>query len=140
MKTKKYTNRYNDEYTFTPTVDGHILWEGKFEWCRRSWPNVYDDAYNQYRQDGGELTMPEFVEEIHRQEYDADGNWLQMSDICKQYHELVYSDRDTIDMVDPSGGPFLSRGTDSEFIHPDVKGKKVDQFIRVETGYKIILK
>jgi hypothetical protein len=43
-------------------------------------------------------------------------------------------------MVDPSGGPYLSRGTDSEFIHPDVKGKKVDQFIPTETGYKIILK
>jgi hypothetical protein len=140
MKTKKYINRYNDEYTFTPTEDGHVLWEGKFEWCRSSWPNVYDDAHRRYQADGGTLSEAEFIEELHRQEYDAEGNWLRMSDICEKYHTYVYSDRDTIDMVDPSGGPFLSRGTDSEFIHPDVKGKKVDQFIRVETGYKIILK
>jgi hypothetical protein len=74
MKTKKYSNRYGDEYKFTPTEDGHILWEGNFKWCRSSWPNVYDDAYRRYQEDGGELSESEFIEEIHRQEYDAEGN------------------------------------------------------------------
>jgi hypothetical protein len=136
MKTKKYTNRYGDEYTFTPTEDGHILWEGKFEWCRFGFPNVYDDAYRRYQADGGTESMILFVKLVH--EWDDEKSTY--TDLAKKYGEYVYSDRDTIDMVDPSGGPYLSRGTDSEFIHPDVKGKKVDQFIPVETGYKIILK
>jgi hypothetical protein len=141
MNTKTYKNRYGDEYRFTPTDDGHILWEGSFEYHRTGYPNVYDDAYNQYRKDGGELSSPEFVKEIHRQEYNEAGDWLRMSDIGTKYHELVYSDRDTIDMVDPSGGPYLTRGTASESIHEAVVGKKVDQFILIPNkGYKIILR
>lgn len=141
MTTKTLKNRYGDEYRFTPTVDGHILWEGSFEYHRTGCPNVYDDAYNQYRQDGGELSLPEFVTEVHRQEYDEHENWLGQSEICSKYSELIYSDRDTIDMVDPSGGPYLTRGTKSEFIHPEIKGKTIDRFILIpKIGYKIILK
>lgn len=140
MNTKTHTNRYNDTYSFTPTEDGHILWEGSFEYHRTGYPNVYDDAYNQYRQDGGELSSPEFVKEVHRQEYDADGNWLGQSEICSKYSELIYSDRDTIDMVDPSGGPYLSAGMKSESVHSDVIGKNVSHFIQVDGGYKIILR
>jgi hypothetical protein len=136
MKTKKYINRYGDEYKFTPTEDGHIFWEGKFEWCRFGWPNVYDDAYRRYQEDGGTESMIVFVKLVH--EWDDDKSTF--TDLAKKYGQYVYSDRDTIDMVDPSGGPYLSRGTDSEFIHPDVKGKKVDQFIPIDSGYKIILK
>lgn len=136
MKTKKYTNRYGDVHIFTPTEDGHILWEGKFEWCRFGWPNVYDDAYRRYQEDGGTESMIVFVKLVH--EWDDDKSTF--TDLAKKYGQYVYSDRDTIDMVDPSGGPYLSRGTDSEFIHPDVKGKKVDQFIPIDSGYKIILK
>lgn len=31
-----YTNRYRDVFTFTPTEDGNILWEGEFEYYRCS--------------------------------------------------------------------------------------------------------
>ena len=38
----------------------------------------------------------------------------------RPYAELVYSDKDTIDMVDPSGGPYLSRGMNlKEFLGRD---------------------
>lgn len=33
---KTYTNRYGDEFVFTPLEGGNILWEGKFEHCRFS--------------------------------------------------------------------------------------------------------
>lgn len=136
MKTKKYINRYGDEYKFTPTEDGHILWEGKFEWCRFGFPNVYDDAYRRYQEDGGTESMIIFTKLVH--EWDDEKSTY--TDLAKKYGKYVYSDRDTIDMVDPSGGPFISRGTDSELIHPGVKGKKVDQFISLKEGIKIILK
>ena len=136
MKTKKYINRYGDEYKFTPTEDGHVLWEGKFEWCRFGFPNVYDDAYRRYQEEGGTESMIVFTKLVH--EWDDEKSTY--TDLAKKYGEYVYSDRDTIDMVDPSGGPFISRGTDSELIHPGVKGKKVDQFISLKEGIKIILK
>jgi hypothetical protein len=63
-----------------------------------------------------------------------------MSDIGTKYHEFVYSDRDTIDMVDPSGGPYLSAGMKSESVHSEVIGKEISHFIQVDGGYKIILK
>lgn len=34
MKPYKYKNRYGDIFTFTPTEDGNLLWEGNFEYCR----------------------------------------------------------------------------------------------------------
>ena len=139
MNTKTYTNRYNDIYSFTPTEDGNILWTGKFEYHRTGFPNVYSDAYTRYQKDGGELALSEFVAELHRHEYEAD-DWLRMSDIGTKYHEFVYSDRDTIDMVDPSGGPYLSAGMKSESVHSEVIGKEISHFIQVDGGYKIILK
>jgi hypothetical protein len=140
MTTKTYKNRYGDEYRFTPTDDGNILWTGKFEYYRTGFPNVYSDAYTRYQTDGGELALSEFITELHRQEYNEAGDWLRMSDIGTKYHEWVYSDRDTIDMVDPSGGPYLAKGTKSELVHEEVSGKTISHFIQVDGGYKIILR
>jgi len=128
-----YTNRYGDVFTFTPTEDGNILWEGNFEYHRCSWPNVYDDAYNEYKKDGGTLSMKEFIEEVHESIYDKNGRYVSPSEIGNLYRDLVYSDKDTISMVDPSGGPYLTRGM-------EFQGKVIDRFESVESGYKIILK
>ena len=42
--------------------------------------------------------------------------------------------------VDPSGGPFLSVGGKSELFHPEIKGKIVEGFEKIPTGYKVLLK
>ena len=123
----EYKNRYGDVFTFTHTEDGNILWEGNFEYHRTGCPNVYDDAYNEYRRDGGELSLKEFIKEIHH----YDDTTFQPSEIARVYRGLVYSDWDTIDMVDPSGGPYLTRGM-------EFQGKVIDRFESVESGYKII--
>ena len=130
---KTYKNRYGDVFTFTHTEDGNILWEGNFEHHRCSWPNVYDDAYNEYKKDGGSLSMKEFIEEVHTSIYDKNGRYEGPSEIGNLYRDLVYSDMDTIDMVDPSGGPYLTRGMEFE-------GKVIDRFESVKSGYKIICK
>ena len=131
----KYTNRYGDEFTFTKQEDGSVLWEGDFEYCRFGCPNVYEDAYQQYRKDGGHMHIEEFKEAVH--EYDDEKS--EYTPLAKQYGPLVYSDTKTIDMVDPSGGPFLNTHTKlyERFRDDELKGLCISSFESTETGYKI---
>lgn len=103
----KYENRYGEVYTFTKLENGNVLWEGNFEHIRVGCPNVYKEAYQQFRKDGGYLNQHDFEEEVHKQLYDEDGNWIKGAPITEKYGKLVYSDHDNINMVDPSGGPFI---------------------------------
>ena len=99
-----YNNRYRDKIVFdhkgkTVTMTGYS------PYFRYSWPNVYDKAYEAYLEDNAKHLVPlmnfeEFKEEVHNYKNEA----------MRPYAQLVYSDKDTIDMVDPSGGPYLSRG------------------------------
>jgi len=129
----EYTNRYNDVYTFTKQENGDVLWEGSFKWCRFSFPNVYKEAYQQYRKDGGDMHIEDFKKEVHH----YDNVTFEHSEISKKYRSLVYSDMDTIDMVDPSGGPYISSGMDMGMFEDEFKGRIVSSFVPVETGYLI---
>jgi hypothetical protein len=42
--------------------------------------------------------------------------------------------------VDPSGGPFISVGSDMGYIDDSFKGKIVDGFEKTENGYKILIR
>jgi len=107
----EYKNRYGDVYTFTKQEDGIILWEGPFEHVRIGYPNVYKIAYQQFRKDGGQLNQHEFEEKVHEQIYDQVGNWLRKGPITEDYGPMIFSDTDSINMVDPSGGPCLNQHT-----------------------------
>ena len=132
----QYTNRYNDTFTFTLQEDGNILWEGEFKHCRFGWPNVYKDAYQQYRKDGGQIHIDEFKREIDDGSFDDNERWIP-SQINEQYAKLVYSDTKTINMVDPSGGPYISAGFSMDHISEDFEDRIVKSFVPVETGYLI---
>ena len=129
----RYTNRYNDVYTFTLQENGDVLWEGEFKHCRFAWPNVYKEAYQAYRKDGGQMHIDEFKEAVH--EYDNEKS--EYTPLARQYGPLVYSDTKTIDMVDPSGGPYISSGMDMGMFEDEFKGRIVRSFVPVETGYLI---
>ena len=129
---KEFINRYNDVFTFEYNEKGNIQWSGNFEHCRFAVANVYDDAYNEYKRDGGTLSMKEFIKEVHY--YDPET--FEFSEISKTYQSLVYSDWDTITMVDPSGGPYISKGADMSFF--EMEGK-VSGFIPNEDGYEIVV-
>jgi hypothetical protein len=132
----QFKNRYNDIYTFTKTDEG-ILWEGSFSWIRREWSNNYDKAYKAYCEDEKLPMSPkEFISQVHQ--YDADT--LEAGKIAKKYASLVYSDTSKINMIDPSGGPYLSVETNMEVISPEFKGLIIDGFKKVDTGYLILLK
>jgi hypothetical protein len=130
----KYQNRYNDEYEFSLLPNGNILWTGKFQWCRSSWPNVYDKAYAKYQEDGGTASLVEFTKLVH--EWDDENSTY--TETAKKYGQYVYSDKDTIDMVDPSGGPYIARGNNMEYFDKEFAGKIVHSFRRLEEGYEIV--
>ena len=129
---KQYKNRYGDVFTFTKDENHDILWEGNFEWCRFGMPNDYTEAYKTYCEDMGNLlTMEEFKTAVHK--YDDIKQEYILGD---KYVRLVASLKDEIDMVDPSGGPYISRGMPLDSF--GFKDYIVKDFERIDTGYKII--
>ena len=131
----EYTNRYNDVYTFTKQENGDVLWEGSFKWCRFGWPNVYKEAYEQYRKDGGDMHIEQFKVEVHN--YDRET--YKPSEIAEKYRSLVHSDMNTIDMVDPSGGPYMTSHMDlGSFLGEEFEGRCIREFKPIEEGYLII--
>lgn len=132
---KNYKNRYGDIFTFELDADKNVVWKGDFEFCRFGVPNVYKQAYEQYRKDGGEQHIEWFKEEVHKYEPVT----YKQSEFNKKYGPLVYSDTETIDMVDPSGGPYLSSGTDlGDFLGKEFNARIIRKFKRTEEGYLIL--
>jgi hypothetical protein len=131
-------NRYNDQYTFTLDEEDNILWKGPFKHCRFSWPNDYTEAYNKYVEDNCDsselMTLGEFKSAIH--ERDEHG----YTDFAEKYMIYIRPDRSNINMVDPSGGPYISVGMDMGYIDEEFNGMIVKGFKVIETGYKILIK
>jgi hypothetical protein len=126
------TNRYGDSFVFTLLEDGNIQWEGKFEYIRVGFPNDYTDAYRAYTTNDGVMGLKEFKEEVHRHIYDENDRWVGPCDIARVYGPMVKS-KDEINMVDPSGGPYLTEGM-------EIMGKTIKEFKSNEKGYLIITK
>ena len=129
---KKYINRYKDTYTFTEDKNHDVLWKGNFEWCRFGMPNDYARAYNTYCEDMGNLlTMEEFKTAVHRYD-DIKGEYI----LSDKYVRMVDCLRNEIEMVDPSGGPYISRGMSLGSF--GFKDYIVKDFKLIKSGYKII--
>ena len=125
------TNRYGYEFVFTLLEDGNIQWDGKFEYVRVGFPNDYTESYKAYTNLGGLMGFKEFKEEVHRSIYDENDKYVGPCDIARVYGKLVKSKKDVINMVDPSGGPYLTEGT-------ELMGKTIKEFKSNEKGYLII--
>jgi hypothetical protein len=127
---RTYKNKYGDVFTFSEDDNGDILWEGKFEYYRVGYPNDYTKAFNKFVADGGKLSFNEFKKAVH--EWDDETN----TQYYPEYSRMVESINDKIDMVDPSGGPYISaRMSLDSFGYKDYK---VVGFESIETGFKII--
>jgi hypothetical protein len=125
-----YKNRYNDVFTFTKDDNNDILWEGNFQYSRFGMPNDYTKAYNAFVADGGKFSFNEFKKAVH--EWDDETN----TQYYPEYSRMVESIKDKIDMVDPSGGPYISVGMSLDSF--GFKDYVVKDFKRIDTGYKII--
>jgi hypothetical protein len=112
-----YHNRYNDKITFdhkgkTVTMSGYN------PYIRYGFPNVYDKAYEKYVESAhidaklksNQILTQEEFEKVLFVTKDEDA--YESNALCKLFGKYIYSDKDTIDMVDPSGGPYLTVGTD----------------------------
>lgn len=131
---KEYKNRYGDIYTFTKDENHDILWEGSFEYCSFSMPNDYTRAYEAYCNDiGNLLTIEEFKEAVHKYD-DVKRQYI----LGNKYVSMVDCLRNEMDSVDPSGGCYISRGMSLDFL--GFKNCIVEDFKRISTGYKIIIK
>ena len=111
-----YHNRYRDKITFdhkgkTVTMSGYS------PYYRYSWPNVYDTAYEKYvesavvdaeLQDSQIMTQEEFEKALY---VDKDDTGWHNNALYQLFGKYIYSDKDTIEMVDTSGGPYLTIGT-----------------------------
>ena len=128
-----HTNRYGDEFVFTLLEDGNIQWSGKFEYSRIGFPNDYLPAYKTYLTNDGSMGLKEFKGEVHSSVYDENGEYVGPCDIARVYGKLVKSKRDVINMVDPSGGPYLTEGM-------ELIGKTIKEFKSNKEGYLIITK
>ena len=143
MEKVKYTNRYNDVFTFSKTDDGNILFEGEFKWMRCGWPNVYGDAYRAYIEDNspyGVMEFEAFKEAVHDYQYEDGFSSGKYTMEDRKYAKLVYSDTTKIDMIDPSGGPYMHSGHDMGMFDESFKGMVVDYFESDPKGYLIKIK
>ena len=137
MKAQTYTNRYGDKFTFTLLEDDNIQWSGKFEHCRIGFPNDYSHAYQTYFDkecippNDHTLSFEQFKEAIHKFRYDENGSYIGKTKLQEKYLNLVKSKTDVIDMVDPSGGPYLKEGM-------EIMGKIIKEFKPNENGYLIV--
>ena len=109
-----YRNRYKDEITFEHKGNTVEMLGGS--WFRYGWPNVYDKAYEKYvesahvdaKLEGNQiLTQKEFEKVLFTTK---DEDKYESNALYKLFGKYIYSDTDTIDMVDPSGGPYISLG------------------------------
>jgi hypothetical protein len=76
------------------------------------------------------MELKEFKEEVHRHIYDENDRWVGPCDIARVYGPMVKS-KDAINMVDPSGGPYLTEGM-------ELLGKTIKEFKSNKNGYLII--
>jgi hypothetical protein len=129
---REYKNRYGDVFTFTKDENHDILWEGNFEYCRVGMPNDYTRAYEAYCNDvESPWSLEKFKEAVH--EYDVD---IKEYRLGYTYLSMVDSLVNEIDMVDPSGGPYITRGMSLGGF--GFKDHVVKDFQKIDTGYKII--
>jgi hypothetical protein len=129
----KYVNRYGDVFTFEQKDNGNVQWSGKFEYCRYGFPNDYSLAWEAFQEAYGGLSYEDFKENVHT--YDE----VKEEYVFKDLLPLIMSKKDIINMVDPSGGPYITEGMDLGLFARELKGKTVVEFLSNENGYEIIV-
>jgi hypothetical protein len=82
------------------------------------------------------MTMGEFKKAVH--EYDKET--FESTLLNKQYAKLVYSDRNKIDMIDPSGGPYMHSGYNMGMFDDSFEGMIIQEFKPINGNYLIVIR
>lgn len=126
-----YKNRYGDTFVFEELDNGNIRWSGDFKWSRFGLANDYTEAWKVFQEQYGGLSYEEFIEDVHS--YDDE----KQEYIFKELLPLIKSTNE-INMVDPSGGPYIATGMDMGLFGMVFKKKRVVGFKPTEEGYEIM--
>jgi len=59
-------------------------------------------------------------------------------EVAGKYQKLIYSDKDTINMVDPSGGPYMTSDMELDWLGEEFNELSIRKFEPTEEGYLII--
>lgn len=116
-----YGNRYRDNITFEHIGDEVIMKGGS--WFRYGLSNDYSVAYKAYVDDGGTEPIEVFEKLVHQ--YDEEAK--SYTELARKYQSYVFSSKE-INMVDPSGGPYISLGDNLKKFWP--KGDYQDLIIK----------
>lgn len=125
-----HKNRYGDVFTFEKMENGNIQWSGDFEYCRFGMPNDYSKAWEKFQEDYGGLSYEDFIDSVHSR-HDDTGEY-----VFPELVELVTSIPNAINMVDPSGGPYLAEGMETDWMGVD---GKIKEFVMNAEGYEIVV-
>ena len=130
----KFINRYEDEYTFTINEDRSVDWLGSFKHHRVGFKNDYSKAWEYFQEHYGGLSYEDFIKEVHA--YDEEKEEYVFQDILP----LIDTTK-IINMVDPSGGPYIEEGKMlSHILKAEDYNVIVTGFESIEGGYKILTK
>jgi hypothetical protein len=105
-----YINRYGDNIIFE-RLDNNIIKVSGYNpaWVRFGWNNLYDEAYDTYCKNNSEpMSLEDFKDQIHKHE---EGK----ANLLNKYGSLITSDYNTYNMFDPSGGPYISLGSNLKY-------------------------
>lgn len=114
-----YVNRYKDNIKFEFVGEKTIKVTGYSPYFRYGYPNVYDKAYEKYVESARKDAELDWQWIMSQNDFEQSLFQVKDEDLCstesilyKAFAKHIYSDMNTIDMLDPSGGPYLHSGTD----------------------------
>jgi len=126
-----YKNRYGDDIVFEKTDDKTVRMSGyNPDWVRFGWENDFTHAYEVYASDCSELEEPDMsllIEDVvesklrpltlkeFRDTFYKDVDWYKPTNKFNKYYKLITPDKGSYSMVDPSGGPYISKGSNLRF-------------------------
>ena len=132
MKTTYY-NRYRIEITFKHTKNQVVMTgKGITEYMRYGFPNVYNIAYEKYLESAYVDAKLETNQILNAEEFEKvlyvtkDEDKYETNALATLFGRYIYSDRETINMVDPSGGPYLTVGSNLKLFFGDT----IDRIIK----------
>jgi len=128
-----YYNRYRTEITFKQTKNQVVMsGKGITTYMRYGFPNVYDVAYEKYVESAVVDAKLESNQILTREEFEEvlfvtkDEDSFESNALLKLFGKYIHSDTKTIDMIDPSGGPYITRGSNLKPFF----GDKIDRIVK----------
>lgn len=128
----KYLNRYGDDIIFEKLTENTIHMSGfNPEWIRYAYDNDYTQAHKEYLADCANMDEPDLrllieditknqvrpmtLEEFEIHHLHKDQDPYRLNNPFRKYYKLISSDESSICMVDPSGGPYIAKGTNLKY-------------------------